>query len=593
MPRARVEAGRQALGEPEREVHRADLAPLRRERAGRAARSRQGSSAPVLANSSRLGAAACRRRCRGTASALLVDDPHHLLGRDAVGGQRRDERAGARADVDVELVDRAVDRQQVERAQRADLVDAAGEAAAAEDERGLRAPRAAAPRARGAALRRWRVPAPGPRLTTLPMRLQSTERRGRRVRAFPQTDAPIGRRPARSPMSLGYRASPCASPDASAAAPLGALALLPCARAGGARRSTPARCARRSTRVGGTRRGALGASRRPDDREHALRAQRRRAADPRLGREALHDRDRAAPLRARRRGSRRRVVGDGERRREGPARRRPLPRRRRRPDARRAPAIAPARAAGPRRRRAARRAARSSATSRCFDALRGGPRTGCAYDSDMGGVLGALTVGRGCVGAARRPGARRRRAARALAARPPACAWPGRTGTGTAPTDGAAARRGASPPIAHAGRADQPPVGQLLRRDAAQGPRRRVRLAAARRRPGAARRARGRWRRSGIDGARRRRLRALARQPHERRSRSSRLLAAMRRTAQARRVRGVARRSPGAPGRCASACAAPPPPAPAAARPGRSTASARSPGSARRARATRSPSRSS
>ena len=46
---------------------------------------------------------------------------------------------GARADVDVEVVDRAVDRQQVERAQRADLVDAAGEAAAAEHERGLRA----------------------------------------------------------------------------------------------------------------------------------------------------------------------------------------------------------------------------------------------------------------------------------------------------------------------------------------------------------------------------------------------------------------------------------------------------------------------
>src|SRR4051794_21718011 len=30
-----------------------------------------------------------------------------------------------------------------------------------------------------------------------------------------------------------------------------------------------------------------------------------------------------------------------------------------------------------------------------FDAFRGGPRTGFAYDSDIGGVLGALTVGRG------------------------------------------------------------------------------------------------------------------------------------------------------------------------------------------------------
>ena len=67
---------------------------------------------------------------------LLVDDPHHLLGRHAVGGQRGDERAGARADVDVELVDRPVDREQVEGAKGADLVDAAGHAAAAEHQGG-------------------------------------------------------------------------------------------------------------------------------------------------------------------------------------------------------------------------------------------------------------------------------------------------------------------------------------------------------------------------------------------------------------------------------------------------------------------------
>ena len=48
-----------------------------------------------------------------------------------------DEGAGAGADVDVELVDRAVDGQQVERAQRADLVHAAGEPTAAQHERGL------------------------------------------------------------------------------------------------------------------------------------------------------------------------------------------------------------------------------------------------------------------------------------------------------------------------------------------------------------------------------------------------------------------------------------------------------------------------
>jgi hypothetical protein len=68
---------------------------------------------------------------------LVVDHAHHLLGRDAVGRQGGDQRTGARADVDVELVDRAVDRQQIERAQRADLIDASGEAATAEYERGL------------------------------------------------------------------------------------------------------------------------------------------------------------------------------------------------------------------------------------------------------------------------------------------------------------------------------------------------------------------------------------------------------------------------------------------------------------------------
>ena len=78
---------------------------------------------------------------------LLVDHPHHLLGGHAVGHQAADERAGAGAHVDVELVDRAVHGQQVERAQGADLVDAAGEAAAAQHQRGAGAPLAArAPR---------------------------------------------------------------------------------------------------------------------------------------------------------------------------------------------------------------------------------------------------------------------------------------------------------------------------------------------------------------------------------------------------------------------------------------------------------------
>ena len=74
---------------------------------------------------------------------LVVDDPHHRLRRDAVGGQRAHERARARADVDVEVVDGPVDRQQVERPQGADLVHGAGESAPAEDQRGLRAAPAA------------------------------------------------------------------------------------------------------------------------------------------------------------------------------------------------------------------------------------------------------------------------------------------------------------------------------------------------------------------------------------------------------------------------------------------------------------------
>ena len=69
---------------------------------------------------------------------LAVQHPHHLLGGDPVRHHAGHERPRAGSHVDVELVDGAVDRQQVERSQGADLVDAAGEAPAAEDERGLR-----------------------------------------------------------------------------------------------------------------------------------------------------------------------------------------------------------------------------------------------------------------------------------------------------------------------------------------------------------------------------------------------------------------------------------------------------------------------
>ena len=95
---------------------------------------------------------------------LAVDHPHHLLGGDAVGDHAGDEGAGAGADVDVELVDGPVDGQQVERAQGADLVDAAGEPAAAQNERGLRTASATSPapslRATPSAGSRARRPSP-------------------------------------------------------------------------------------------------------------------------------------------------------------------------------------------------------------------------------------------------------------------------------------------------------------------------------------------------------------------------------------------------------------------------------------------------
>src|SRR5215211_1151918 len=69
----------------------------------------------------------------------MVDDPHHLLGRDPVRDHARYEGPGAGPDVDVELVDGPIDGQQVQRPQGADLVYAPGEPAAAEDEGGLRA----------------------------------------------------------------------------------------------------------------------------------------------------------------------------------------------------------------------------------------------------------------------------------------------------------------------------------------------------------------------------------------------------------------------------------------------------------------------
>ncbi len=75
--------------------------------------------------------------------ALAEHGAHHLLGGDAVGDERGDERAGGGAEVDVELVDVHVHREQIEGAQCADRVDAAGHASASEHEGDLRAAAAA------------------------------------------------------------------------------------------------------------------------------------------------------------------------------------------------------------------------------------------------------------------------------------------------------------------------------------------------------------------------------------------------------------------------------------------------------------------
>ena len=134
---AGVEAGRQGLGEADADVDRRELADPRQrpQQLQRAQRQRRrlreeaevvGLQHLVEVEVLELGGDA------------RVEHLHHLVGGDAVGEHPGDEGAGAGADVDVEVVDRAVDGEQVERAQRADLVDAAGEAAAAEDQSRLR-----------------------------------------------------------------------------------------------------------------------------------------------------------------------------------------------------------------------------------------------------------------------------------------------------------------------------------------------------------------------------------------------------------------------------------------------------------------------
>ena len=127
-----VQARGQRLGQLQRQVHERHPPALADHRAGHAhhAQRQQRGAAREIGVAGAHQRAAVEVRERG--GHLLVDHPHHLLGGHAVGHQAADERTGAGAHVDVELVDGAVHGQQVERAQGADLVDAAGETATAQ-----------------------------------------------------------------------------------------------------------------------------------------------------------------------------------------------------------------------------------------------------------------------------------------------------------------------------------------------------------------------------------------------------------------------------------------------------------------------------
>ena len=138
-PVARVEAGGQGLGQADDHVHRREPAHPG-QAAGKLERA-QRQHRRLLEEAEVVGLEHLAEiEVLELGGDAPVDHLHHFVGRDAVGEHAGDEGAGAGADVDVEVVDRAVDREQVEGAQGADLVDAAGEAAAAEDKGGLGGP---------------------------------------------------------------------------------------------------------------------------------------------------------------------------------------------------------------------------------------------------------------------------------------------------------------------------------------------------------------------------------------------------------------------------------------------------------------------
>ncbi len=270
---------------------------------------------------------------------------------------------------------------------------------------------------------------------------------------------------------------------------------------------------------------------------------------------------------------------------------RPLRRRRRERLARSSPSSCAAR-------HPPRHRLRSRATSPTFDSLRGEPSSGYAPDPFLEGTLSALAFNRGESGRERGPHAPAAYAARQLRAalraadgvehpaahaeaeRPPPAG--ARSARGRALADGRPAAR-----------PDAAAVGQLLRRDARQGPRRALRRRRHHRRAG---RARGARRRSPRCSACTRRSSTARGSP----GRPDLALAGRRRcsielAAHARWARSCATtwRSPGAPARSRSACATPAPQGAARARRARSRASRTSPATARPPTAHSSRSRSS
>ena len=597
--RRRVEAGRQRLGERRRTMSTAETWPRSREQRPQQLRQPQREQrAPrdelaVVGPQQRADARVRERR-----RALLDDHPHHLLGRDAVGDRGRDERAGARADVHVELVDGPVDRQQIERPQGADLVDAAGEAAAAEHQRRLRSRRRRRLRPEPREAPPGRSAAAASSLTTCPSSADCTEPPVRGS-LHERAAAPLPRDRVRPHFRLaGGYIRRCGRSLATA----GAASLRPARRRrrpapGGARHRRAAQAA--LTQALASRACARPAlqrrvRRRPDHRPDAVlhtrqhpgcrrrsrsstrprprccaSARTRTLTTSRARRPATHARTASAPERctcaaaATRRSARPRSTSQLRHRRDGPAAgREPDPR----PPASRA------------------RHGRMVADESMFDSLPGHARDRLpANDRGRGRAerrSPTTAAGRTADGTAfqptrrctppsssRRAARRRRQGAREPPVYAPAARPPARTMLASVH----------SPPIATLIAADQHAVGQLLRRDAAQGHRRPVRRRRHDRRRRRGRPSRDRQRASASTRASTTAPACLATtaRPRLRSSRCSSRWPATPRS----RLAGGRRRERHA----ATRCSAPTPRAAAAARPARCTTSPTWSATARRA----------